>query len=257
MPPLVQLARQRLREADQLARSSLTFDRIKTLLFLYVVLSYSIKVERHLWARGPIRTLRDLVKWVAQRATMLALQLPSNKRYVASEMSKVRVDIETKLVPSGAGVSRHLALPHKGQTADWIAEEMGKMDKEMAGAADYRDGKLSGAVYRALHAFAFSIPAQWLRPTCRRRRGHAEARGRRVRAILRLKPASPGRVPGDPENGGRGRLDVPEHVQQPQRSGMRPPDRCSGSVDSKETYLIGDDDVRWHGEHSPGRQDAP
>lgn len=62
-------------------------------------------------------------------------------------MAKARVDIESKLVPRGEGVVRHLSLPEQGKSLEWILEEMGKMDAELEHSTDYRHGKLSGAVY--------------------------------------------------------------------------------------------------------------
>ncbi|KAF7357677.1 Sphinganine-1-phosphate aldolase [Mycena venus] len=62
-------------------------------------------------------------------------------------MDKARLDIENKLVPKGADVTRHLALPEQGQTPEWILAEMEKMDSEMTGSNSWKAGKLSGAVY--------------------------------------------------------------------------------------------------------------
>jgi sphinganine-1-phosphate aldolase len=62
-------------------------------------------------------------------------------------MDQAKLDIENKLVPKGADVVRHLSLPNKGQTPEWIFEEMQKMDTEV-GDVSWRQGKLSGAVYR-------------------------------------------------------------------------------------------------------------
>jgi sphinganine-1-phosphate aldolase len=62
-------------------------------------------------------------------------------------MDEAKLSIENKLVPKGADVVRHLSLPNKGQTPEWIFEEMRKMDTEVSGV-DWRHGKLSGAVYR-------------------------------------------------------------------------------------------------------------
>lgn len=76
----------------------------------------------------------------------IVFKLPSVHRQVESEMAKARIDIEAKLVPSGPAVTRHLTLPATGRPADWIANEMDMMDKE-AGGDDWRNGKLSGAVY--------------------------------------------------------------------------------------------------------------
>lgn len=78
---------------------------------------------------------------------MLVLRLPAAQKQVQAEMGKAKLDIENKMVPQGAGVTRHLALPLEGKSAEWILAEMIKMDEEM-GAPSWKLGKLSGAVYR-------------------------------------------------------------------------------------------------------------
>jgi sphinganine-1-phosphate aldolase len=137
-------------DVQRALHASATFDKLKTALFVYVLLKYFLKAERHLFARGVTQTVRDVVQWITQRVIILALRLPAARRKVETEMGKAKLDIEAKLVPKGAGVSRHLALPHSGQTDEWIFGEMQKMDGELEGSADYRHGKLSGAVYRSL-----------------------------------------------------------------------------------------------------------
>ena len=47
-------------------RSLLSLDNAKTMLFLYVVLSYALKVERHIRARGLSRTVKDILRNVKQ-----------------------------------------------------------------------------------------------------------------------------------------------------------------------------------------------
>lgn len=62
-------------------------------------------------------------------------------------MGKARESIESKLIPKGANVIRHLTLPVEGKSPAWIEKEMDNMDSEVEGA-NWRLGKLSGAVYR-------------------------------------------------------------------------------------------------------------
>ena len=64
-------------------------------------------------------------------------------------MEAARAEIDRKLMPRGKDVVRHLALPRRGCTLEWILDEMEQMDREAPSHTDYRDGKLSGAVYRA------------------------------------------------------------------------------------------------------------
>lgn len=64
-------------------------------------------------------------------------------------MEFARIEIDQKLLPQGKDVVRHLALPKRGCTLEWILDSMEQMDQEAPSHADYREGKLSGAVYRA------------------------------------------------------------------------------------------------------------
>jgi sphinganine-1-phosphate aldolase len=63
-------------------------------------------------------------------------------------MGRAKLDIENKLVPKGADVNRHLALPAEGKPLEWILEQMNVMDSELGPQVNYAQGKLSGAVYR-------------------------------------------------------------------------------------------------------------
>ncbi|KAJ7282901.1 pyridoxal phosphate-dependent transferase [Mycena rebaudengoi] len=129
------------------ARAGKTYEALKSLLFFYVLLTQSVKAQRHLRARGLFTSVREFYTWIVQNALLLALRLPAARRKVATEMGKARLDIESKLVPSGANVTRHLALPAEGQSPEWILAEMEKMDNEMESTVHWSDGKLSGAVY--------------------------------------------------------------------------------------------------------------
>ena len=74
---------------------------------------------------------------------------------VEPQMAQARRDIEKKLLPSGPQVVRYLSLPPEGQTKDWISSEMDRMDgychnfdENGHQLHDWKDGKVSGAVYR-------------------------------------------------------------------------------------------------------------
>jgi len=71
-------------------------------------------------------------------------------------MELARAEIDRKLLPQGKDVVRHLALPKTGCTLEWILDSMEQMDQEAPAHTDYREGKLSGAVYRAQY---FSLSA--------------------------------------------------------------------------------------------------
>ncbi|KAJ3481819.1 hypothetical protein NLI96_g7401 [Meripilus lineatus] len=124
-----------------------SFDTLKTVVFFYVVFTRGLKAQRHIRARGVIPTLTDTWKWVVRQAIFLALRVPSAKKKVEAELGKAKLDIEKKVAPDSVGIKRNLSLPSKGQSADWILEEMAKMDKEFGEKTNWKDGKISGAVY--------------------------------------------------------------------------------------------------------------
>lgn len=128
-------------------RTKTPYEAAKTALFFYVVTIQTFKLCRHVQARGITDSLRDSWTWTYRQVLLLALKVPSVQKEVQQQLSKARLDIEDKLVPKGAAVSRHLALPEEGKSEEWILAEMAKMDTDMGPNADWRHGKLSGTVY--------------------------------------------------------------------------------------------------------------
>ncbi|KAG6820278.1 hypothetical protein H0H93_002890 [Arthromyces matolae] len=124
-----------------------SFDNTKTLIFLYLVLTRLVKVQRHLQARGVVTSFRETYAWFTQRITWLILRLPSMAAKVETEMNKAKLDVENQLVPKGADVVRHLSLPDHGQSLEWILSQMDVMDNELNTHTNWRNGKVSGAVY--------------------------------------------------------------------------------------------------------------
>ena len=145
---------------------ALTLDNLKNIIFYCLVVKYTLKCWHRLVAHGPVRTVVDGWRWLSlvrslsvsvrsehltffpQKVILLAMRLPSARAKVEAEIGKVRQDLVTKLVPRGPGVTRHISLPSQGQSAQWVAEEMEKMDAESENTGLWKQGKLSGAVYR-------------------------------------------------------------------------------------------------------------
>lgn len=86
----------------------------------------------------------------------LALRLPANKRLLEEGLAKARADVDAKFIKRGPGIVQHLALPAKGRSLNWIMAEMDKMDAEAGHTADWRAGRVSGAIYRAPVIFILS-----------------------------------------------------------------------------------------------------
>ncbi|KAL5528632.1 DPL1 [Sanghuangporus sanghuang] len=128
-------------------RALSAFETVKTLLFVYVVFTQSLKAQRHLRARGFRQTFSDFWTWLCQRVIFLALRLPAAKQKVDSQLGEAALKIENSLVPKGPDVVRHLSLPAEGRSPEWILPEMDKMDGEAVKHTNWKGGRMSGAVY--------------------------------------------------------------------------------------------------------------
>ncbi|KAI9062826.1 PLP-dependent transferase [Trametes sanguinea] len=123
------------------------WDNIKTAVVVYIIFTRLVKAERHVRARGIVRSVADIYRWVVQESLLLALRFPAASKKVESELARARLEIEKKMVPQGPNVTRHLSLPEQGHDTEWILHEMAKMDEESGSHVDWRNGKVSGAVY--------------------------------------------------------------------------------------------------------------
>ena len=140
------------------------FGRVNTVLFIYVHFTQIFRVFRHLRARGLERSIADRYAGTSRAHSLLAIpsikthsrtasdapryEAPPAQRKLQEELSRVKVGIDDKLVPKSGEFTRYLTLPAQGKSAEWILEEMARMDKEPSMHADWRQGKLSGAIYR-------------------------------------------------------------------------------------------------------------
>ncbi|KIJ49499.1 hypothetical protein M422DRAFT_74589 [Sphaerobolus stellatus SS14] len=127
-------------------RTHLTFDNVKTALFFYVTFHYGLEFYRDVRAKGPVASVYDAWVWAQKKLIFLYLRLPSNKAMVTEKMDETRVLIRSKLIGTGPNIVRHLSLPRQGRSAEEIEKELETMQLELA-PIDYKEGKLSGAVY--------------------------------------------------------------------------------------------------------------
>ncbi|KAH9979002.1 PLP-dependent transferase [Lactifluus volemus] len=103
----------------------------KNCLLVYLFAPRVLRFWRHFRAKGFCRSIRDLYVFIAQRTLRLIIALPHMRKRVETEMDAARADIERQLLPQGKDAVRHLSLPKTGSPSH----------------TDYREGKLSGAVY--------------------------------------------------------------------------------------------------------------
>ena len=137
-------------------------------------------------------------------------------------MDKARKDIENKFVPSGPQVVRYLSLPAEGQTKDWILAEMDRMDDYCHSLDDHgvklhdwKDGKVSGAVYRGWFDFrpfvlGVECVGRWWT-------GPDELDRRRLRTLLCFQSIASGCIPNYQEDGGRSCVHVLKVGDSPHR----------------------------------------
>jgi sphinganine-1-phosphate aldolase len=167
------LSMPRIIDASEVLRRNFTLDTAKNCFFVYFIARRALKFWRHVRARGLFQSFRDFYALIAQvliyfissipplryilsflqRTLRLVIALPSFRKRIDTEMEATRAQIDRQLIPQGKDVERHLSLPKKGQTLEWILEAMEQMDREAPSQTDYREGKLSGAVYRTHTSF--------------------------------------------------------------------------------------------------------
>jgi sphinganine-1-phosphate aldolase len=120
-------------------------DVFRSLLLVLFVLKYTKKTLLQLRGYGLIGSFQQFYKVIYKRLYGLFLKLPFVQAKVRADVDKAILELETKLVPSGPGVTKYTALPTTGWTADQVREELKKLE-EMKHTR-WEDGRVSGAVY--------------------------------------------------------------------------------------------------------------
>jgi len=120
-------------------------DVFRSLLLVLFILRYTKKTLLQLRGYGLIGSFQQFYKAVYKRLYGLFLKLPFVQAKVRADVDKAIMELETKLVPSGPGVTKYTALPATGWTADQVREELKKLE-EMKHTR-WEDGRVSGAVY--------------------------------------------------------------------------------------------------------------
>lgn len=118
---------------------------LRNLVFTIFLLRSSRKLFLQLRGRGIYGTLIETYKKVRSFAFGLFLRVPAVRTKVQQQLAEARVKLESKLVPSGPNITKHLDLPKKGWTHEQVLtdlEELAAMDH-----TSWEDGCVSGAVY--------------------------------------------------------------------------------------------------------------
>ncbi|KAJ9665582.1 Dihydrosphingosine phosphate lyase [Coniosporium apollinis] len=124
---------------------ALNLNILRNLIFLLFLLRWTRKALYQLRGRGLLGTIHD--SYISLRRVLygLFLRLPGVRTKVSAQVAESIAKLETKLVPSGPGVERHLALPAEGWSDERVREELVKLG-EMEHTR-WEDGRVSGAVY--------------------------------------------------------------------------------------------------------------
>lgn len=118
---------------------------LRNLVFFFFLLRITRKSFYQLRGRGILGSLTDLYAYLRLRSYKIFLNLPGVKSKVDAQVAATIATLETKLVPSGPGVVRHLKLPTEGWTDDDVRNELTRL-AEME-HTKWEEGFVSGAVY--------------------------------------------------------------------------------------------------------------
>ncbi|PWN47754.1 hypothetical protein IE53DRAFT_381891, partial [Violaceomyces palustris] len=140
----------------------LTFDNVKTAVFIIVLYRYSERFLRHLKIYGLLGCFHQVYTAISRRIFELVLKTPAARRRVTKELDAAMKEVEAKIVSRPSHISIHEKLPVHGKDNEWIKHEIYKIQKMEAGipreadstgweAKDgqlvWKDGRVSGAVY--------------------------------------------------------------------------------------------------------------
>lgn len=112
----------------------------------YTIFKLLLSAFRSLSATGLRPALRSFYNGLLSRLFALYLRIsPSTRSKMASEIAKARLDIQDKVAPANEDrVAKVAALPVEPKSLDWIKQEL---DAREELGDDWREGKISGAVY--------------------------------------------------------------------------------------------------------------
>jgi len=118
---------------------------LRNLLLVLFILRLTRKTFLQLRGYGIVGSLKQVYHDVHQRLYGLFLRLPFVQAKVRADVAKAMTGLESKLVPSGPGVTSFTALPASGWTPEQVRAELDKLAQMEH--TKWEDGRVSGAVY--------------------------------------------------------------------------------------------------------------
>ncbi|KAJ5054145.1 uncharacterized protein L3040_000427 [Drepanopeziza brunnea f. sp. 'multigermtubi'] len=124
---------------------SLNIDLFRNIVFFLFLLRWTRKALLKLKGRGLFGTFADTYISIRRALYGLFLRAPGVRSQVQKQVTEAITKLQGKLVPSGPGVIRYLALPKEGWSEETVLKEL-----EVLANMDHtrwEDGFVSGAVY--------------------------------------------------------------------------------------------------------------
>ncbi|CAK3985502.1 sphingosine-1-phosphate lyase 1 [Lecanosticta acicola] len=122
-----------------------TLDLLRNILLAAFILRLTRKTVIQLRGYGLFGSLKQLYSTIYLKLYGLFLRLPFVQAKVRADVTKAILELETKLVPSGPGITNFTALPATGWTPEQIHKELEKLSDMKH--TRWEDGRVSGAVY--------------------------------------------------------------------------------------------------------------
>jgi sphinganine-1-phosphate aldolase len=122
-----------------------TLDKIKDLLFVYVIHNYLFyPVISTVYGYGILRTFQFVYSFLVQKSCSFFFMIPAIKNKVDKEINDTRKVLEKQLIIKANDVNHHI-IPSNGLSKDQVMNQLNSLDDLKAVA--WKDGKISGAVY--------------------------------------------------------------------------------------------------------------
>lgn len=123
----------------------LNLDLIRNIIFILFVFRYARKTFYSVRGYGIFGSIRNVYAAVRLFCYSIFLRSPGVKGQVDKQVTTAIEGLEKKLVASGPDVTRYLALPKEGWSAEQVRAELDKLAN--LEHTRWEDGRVSGAVY--------------------------------------------------------------------------------------------------------------
>ncbi|KAJ3187039.1 hypothetical protein HDU85_007077 [Gaertneriomyces sp. JEL0708] len=118
----------------------------KNIIFLVIFKRYVSSVVATVLLKGPLRAARDYVRAILQfLITYTRRYVPGANALVKTEVEKHVKSIQKKMVVYAPGETIYRELPKKGLSDETVRQELVRY--QSMGGEEWKDGKVSGAVY--------------------------------------------------------------------------------------------------------------